>query len=127
MTFLSENQYELVFPVLFIKNLFLTRCCLCIFYVEPTGIAKNQNSNLKDASDRLFLHVSYGACGNKILGGLTLAGCQVPIKATLSFPLFNQRVKKKYNERLMGPDKNRERPLTSYHYGQNGFDLGKSI
>ena len=40
--------------------------------------------------------------------GLTLARCQVPTKATLSLPLLNWTGEKKYNERLVGRDKDRE-------------------
>ena len=35
-------------------------------------------------------------------GGLTLAGGQVPTKATLSLPLLNWTGERKYNERHMG-------------------------
>ena len=42
-------------------------------------------------------------------GGLTLAGCQVPTKAALSItPLLNWTGERKYNERLVGRDKDRE-------------------
>ena len=43
-------------------------------------------------------------------GGLTLAGHQVPTKAALSLPLLNSTGERKYNERLMGRDKDREIP-----------------
>ena len=38
-------------------------------------------------------------------GGLTLAGCQVRTKATLSLPLLNWTEERKDNERLVGRDK----------------------
>jgi len=51
--------------------------------------------------------------------------CQVPTKATLSLPLLNRTGERKYNERLEGQDKDRERSLTNYCHGQNRLDLGK--
>ena len=62
-----------------------------------------------------------------ICGGLTLAGCQAPTKAALSLPLLNWTGERKYNERLVGQDKDRERLLSNYHHGQNRLDLGKKI
>ncbi|KAJ7418363.1 hypothetical protein BTVI_29591 [Pitangus sulphuratus] len=59
--------------------------------------------------------------------GLTLAEHQVPAKAILSLLLLNWTVERKYNERLLGQDQERERSLTHYHHGQNRFDLGKQI
>jgi len=52
----------------------------------------------------------------------------VPIKATLSLPLLNWTgEKKKYDERLMGRDKDRELSFTNYHHGKNKLDLGKLV
>jgi len=58
-------------------------------------------------------------------GGLTLAGCQVHTKAALSLPLLSWTEERKYNERLVGQDKDRERSLTNCCHGQNRLDLGK--
>jgi len=49
-------------------------------------------------------------------GGLTLAGCQVPTKAVLSLCLLSWAGERKCSERLVGPDKDRERSLTNYHH-----------
>jgi len=51
----------------------------------------------------------------------------VPTKAALSLLLLSWKGKKKYNERLIGQDKDRERSLTNYHHRQNRLDLGKLI
>lgn len=54
------------------KYSFLTRRYYpCTIYVDPTGIAKNQNSNLKDELSKLFTH---GAHGNKIMNIFIAAG-----------------------------------------------------
>ena len=60
-------------------------------------------------------------------GGLTLTGCQVPTKAALSLVLLNWTEERKYDERLVGQDKDKERSLTSYCHGQNRLDLGKLV
>jgi len=57
-------------------------------------------------------------------GGLTPAGHQVPSKAALLLPLAGQG-REKYNEKLEGQDKDRERSLTNYHHRQNRLGLGK--
>ncbi len=41
-------------------------------------------------------------------GGLTLTEHEVPAKATLLLPFLNWTGERKYNERLMGRDKDRE-------------------
>jgi len=56
-----------------------------------------------------------------------LAGHQVPTKAALSLPLLSWTGEKKYSERLVGQDKDRERSLTSYRPGQNRLNLGKLV
>ena len=43
-----------------------------------------------------------------LCGRLTLAGRQVPTKAALSLPLLSWTGERKYNESLMGQDKDRE-------------------
>ena len=48
-------------------------------------------------------------------------------KATLSLPLLNWTKDEKYNERLVGPDEDRERSLSHYHHRQNRLDFGKLI
>jgi len=48
---------------------------------------------------------------------------QVPI--TLSLPRFNWTGERKYDERLEGQDKDRERSLTYYCHGQNRLNLGR--
>jgi len=49
----------------------------------------------------------------------------VPTKATSSPPLLNWTGERKFNERLMGGDKDRERSLTNYPHGQNRLNLGR--
>jgi len=46
---------------------------------------------------------------------------------TLSLPLLSWTGEKKYDEGLVGQDKDRERSFTSYHHGQNRLNLGKLI
>ena len=58
--------------------------------------------------------------------GLTLTGRQVPTKAALSLPLLSWTGERKYNERLLGQDKDRERSFTDYCHGQNRLDLVKN-
>jgi len=43
----------------------------------------------------------------------------VPTKTPLSLPLLSWTGERKYDERLKGRDKDRERSLTIYHHGQN--------
>jgi len=50
---------------------------------------------------------------------------QVPTKTTLSLPLLNWTGDRKHDERLEGPDKDRERSLTNYLHGQNQLNLGR--
>jgi len=54
-----------------------------------------------------------------------LAKCQVPTKTALSLPLLSWTEERKYDERLEGRDKDRERSLTSYCHGQNKLNLGR--
>jgi len=51
----------------------------------------------------------------------------VPTKAALSSPLPTPSWtgEKKYDDRLVHPDKVRERSLTNYCHGQNRLNLGK--
>jgi len=49
----------------------------------------------------------------------------VPSKTALSLPLLSWTGERKYDERLMGRDKDRETSLTSYHHGQNRLNLGR--
>jgi len=58
-------------------------------------------------------------------GELTLAGCQVPTRATLSLLLFIWTEKRKYNKRLMSRNEDKERSLTNCHHGQNRLKFGK--
>jgi len=58
---------------------------------------------------------------------LTLAGGQVPTKAPLSLHFTAGQGRKKYNEGLLGRDKDRERSLTYYCDGQNRLNLGKLV
>ena len=58
-------------------------------------------------------------------GGLTLAGCQVPTKAALSLPSSAGQGRENITKRLLGPDKDRERPLNNYHYGLNMLNFRK--
>ena len=63
----------------------------------------------------------------KPCSGLTLAGGQVPTKAALSLPSSAGQGERKYNERLMGQGKDRERSLTNYCHRQNRLNLEKLI
>lgn len=60
-----------------------------------------------------------------VCGGLTLSERQVPTKATLSLPSSSEQVKKKYNEKLMGQDKDSKRSLSNYCHRQNRLELGE--
>lgn len=60
-------------------------------------------------------------------GGLAPAGCQVPIKASLSCSSSAGQGREKYSERLVGWDKNRESSLTDYRHRQNGPNVKKSV
>jgi len=59
------------------------------------------------------------------LSWFSLAGHQV-LTESLPPPQLD-RGGKKYNERLMGQDKDKERSLIDYCRGQNSVDLGKLI
>jgi len=50
---------------------------------------------------------------------------QVPTKTTLSLPLLSGTGERKYDEKLVGRDKDRERSLTNYPHGQNRLNLGR--
>ena len=56
----------------------------------------------------VWLGLHFGPCG-----GLTLAGCHVPTKAVLSLLHLTWIGERKYNERLVGRDKDRERSLSN--------------
>jgi len=49
----------------------------------------------------------------------------VPTKTTPSLPLLNWTGERKYDERLEGRDKDRDRSLTNYCQGQKKIELGK--
>jgi len=51
----------------------------------------------------------------------------MPIKVTLSLSLLSWTGERKYDERLMGQDKDGERSLSNYHHGQNRLNLGKLV
>jgi len=51
--------------------------------------------------------------------------CQVPTKTALALPLLSWAGERRYDERLQGRDKDRERSLTSYCHGQNRLNLGR--
>ena len=42
-------------------------------------------------------------------------------------PLLNWTRERKYNNRLMGRDKDSERSLSNYHHRENRLDLGKLV
>jgi len=63
------------------------------------------------------------ACSSLFRFGLNK--CQVPTETALSLPLLNWTGERKYDERLKGQDKDRERSLTNYHPGQNRLNLGR--
>jgi len=47
-------------------------------------------------------------------------------QSPLSLSVLSWTGKKKYDERLMGQDKDRERSLTNYCHGQNRLNLGRN-
>jgi len=49
----------------------------------------------------------------------------VPTTTTLSLPLLKWTGERKYDERLKGRDKDRERSLTNYCHRQNRLNLGR--
>ena len=51
--------------------------------------------------------------------------CQVPTKTALLLPLLIWTGERKYDERLKGRDKDRERSLTNYRHRQNRLNLGR--
>jgi len=55
----------------------------------------------------------------------SLYECQVPTKAALSHPFLSWTGEKKYDERLEGRDRDRERSLTDYCHRQNRPNLGE--
>jgi len=59
-----------------------------------------------------------------LLSWFSLAGCQVPTKAALSFPLLNWTGERKYDKRLMDRDKDRERSLSNYYHGKTDLSWG---
>jgi len=50
----------------------------------------------------------------------------VPTKTAVSLYLLSWTGETKYDERLKGQDKDRERSLTSYCHGQNRLNLGRT-
>jgi len=60
-----------------------------------------------------------------ILFWFGLDKCQVPTKTTLSLPLLSWTGERKYDEKLEGWDKDRERSLSNYRHGQNRLNLGR--
>lgn len=91
--------------------------CLC-WIVD--GIQYNHNTRIificpKSEITRQKIHL--GRCG-----GFTLAGWQVPTKATLVTPLLSrtgERKHRKHSESLMAWEKNRERSVITSCHGQN--------
>jgi len=67
------------------------------------------------ASDLLSYFVHQVSPYAGFMSWFSLAGYQVPIKAALSLPLLKWTGEKKYNKRLVGWKKNRERSLPNYH------------
>jgi len=51
----------------------------------------------------------------------------VATRAALSLPLLSWTGERKYDERLKGRDKDRERSLTNYCHRQNRLKLGKLV
>jgi len=49
----------------------------------------------------------------------------VPTKTALSLHLLSWAGERKYDERLVGQDKDRERSLTNYCHGLNRLNLGR--
>jgi len=63
----------------------------------------------------------------KGLSWFSLGGCQVPTKTTLSLPLLSLTGEIKYEERLVGQEKDRERSLPHYLHRQNRLNSGKLV
>ena len=55
--------------------------------------------------------------------GVFMDKCQVPTKTALSLPLLSWTGERKYDERLEGQDKDRERSLTNYCHRKNRWNL----
>ena len=55
----------------------------------------------------------------------SLDNYQVLTTTALSLPLLSWTGERKYDERLMGRDKDRERSLTNYCHRQNRLNLGR--
>jgi len=70
-------------------------------------------------------HLTQARAGDLQVFWFGLDKCQVPTKTCLSLPLLNWTGERKYDERLKGRDKDRERSLTNYHHGQNNMNLGR--
>jgi len=49
----------------------------------------------------------------------------MPNKMTLSLPLLSWTGERKYDERLVGRDEDRERSLTNYCHGRSRLNLGR--
>jgi len=58
---------------------------------------------------------------------LACLDARCPSKPLYRSPSSIEQGRKKYDERLVGQDKDRERSLTNYCHGQNRLDLGKSV
>jgi len=114
------------------RNKYLTRLrkdCLLKDSSEVGCVTKNVSTSsmafMKDICHRTF--TCYTGKGVTGCGYLILASRQLPTKAPLSFCLLNWTGKRKYGERLMGQDRDRERSLTNYRHGQNRLDAEKLI
>jgi len=81
-----------------------------------------KNTFLKQSSAERLLHCTQ--TGTAWLGWFSLAGCQVPTKATPSL-LLSWTGERKHDKRFMGWDKDRERSPTNYCHGQNRLNSGK--
>ena len=72
-----------------------------------------------------FVNPLIAAVTSLVLFWFGLEKCQVPTKTALSLPLLRWTEEKKYDERLEGQDKDRERSLTNHSHRQNRLNLGR--
>jgi len=101
---LNHNNSSLAFNISWMGNTsnpkVLKDCIACLLNIEVCRLA---HCSFKDTYT---------------LSRFNLAGCQMSTKATLLLPLLNWAGEKKYDKRLVGQDKDRERSLANYHQGK---------
>ena len=131
----SGDQWQLEF----LSSLYWDRCCLPFLSMTWTVKLSAPSASLLSALSCVMqlTHWKEGMPSRGTLTGLRgapvwtslfwfgLDKCKVPTKKALSLPLLNWVGETKYDERLEGRDKDRERSLTTYCHGQNRLNLGR--